>query len=144
LKFKNQELSSLTLHITQKNETFSKVKGQINKIIRQASDQSTKESLVHLEMMIQKGMNSSKEWEKFKAYFDDVHDNTLKRLKEHYPDLKTSSLKLCAYLKMGLSSKQISILMNTTSESVVKARYRLRARLNLGKGQNLTDFLSNF
>jgi hypothetical protein len=144
LKFKNQELSSLTLHMTQKNETFSKLKSQINKIIRQTPDQSMKENLVQLELMIQKGMNSSKEWEKFKEYFDDVHGNKLKRLKEHYPDLKTSSLKLCAYLKMGLSSKQISILMNTTSESVVKARYRLRTRLNLDKGQNLTDFLNNF
>ena len=141
---KNNELTSLTIHITQKNEVLSKIKSSLNKTIRDTAEEETKKSLYQIEQLIEKNLNSNKEWEKFCEHFDLVHEGFLKKLQQNYPDLKASSLKLCAYIKMRLSSKQIAVLLNTEPESVIKARYRLRLKFNLQKDLSLEEFLNQY
>ncbi|HYC84765.1 MAG TPA: hypothetical protein VEB86_06060, partial [Chryseosolibacter sp.] len=141
---KNNELMFLTIHITQKNELLSRIKNQIGKTIKECNEESLREDLEEVVAVIQKGLHSGREWEKFREHFDVVHGGFLKRLQHQYPDLKTSSLKLCAYIKMRLSSKQIAILMNTSPRSVIKARYRLRSRLSLDKDEGLDEYLNRF
>jgi hypothetical protein len=143
LHHKNKELTSLTLHITQKNEILTKIGNSLNKTMVESKDEGTLKNLKEIKSLIQKGLNSD-EWEKFSEHFDSVHEGFLKRLKQTYPDLSTSTLKLCAFIKMRLSSKQIATLMNTAPESVLKARYRLRAKFNLVKETGLEEFLNNF
>lgn len=140
---KNNELTSLTVHITQKNEVLSKIKASLHKAIRESEDTNTKTHLSQIENLIEKNLNSHKEWEKFSEHFDVVHEDFLKKLQKKYPDLKANSLKLCAYVKMKLSSKQIAVLMNTEPESVIKARYRLRIKFNLTKEVSLEEFLNH-
>jgi ligand-binding sensor domain-containing protein len=141
---KNSELNSLALHITQKNEILTSIRSQLAKPIKDSSDDDTKLTLKQIDQMIQKGMYSADDWQKFQETFNIVHDDVLKRIKEKYPELKPSALKLCAYLRMGLSTKQIASLLNTSPLSVAKARYRLKERLNLEKGIRLRDFLNSF
>jgi DNA-binding CsgD family transcriptional regulator len=64
------------------------------------------------------------------------------KLQQKFPDLSVSSLKLCAFIRMKLSSKQISILLNTEPNSVIKARYRLRLKFGLEKDTGLEEFLN--
>jgi hypothetical protein len=144
LRHKNNELTSLALHITQKNEMLGKISNQISKAIAETGDDSTIKNLKEIKALIQKGLNASNEWEKFSEHFDSVHEGFLKRLKQTYPDLSTSTLKLCAFIKMRLSSKEIATLMNTAPDSVLKARYRLRSKFNLEKETGLEEFLNNF
>ena len=73
-----------------------------------------------------------------------VYENYLKRLGEQFPALTVSDKKLCAYLKMDLSSKDIAPLLNMSYRSVEMSRYRLRKKLNLDREVNLTEFLQNF
>lgn len=141
---KNNELTSLTIHITQKNEVLSKIKSSLNKTIKDTEEEETRKSLFQIEQLIEKNLNSNKEWERFCEHFDLVHEGFLKKLQHNYPDLKASSLKLCAYIKMRLSSKQISVLLNTEPESVIKARYRLRLKFNLQKDFSLEEFLNQY
>lgn len=68
----------------------------------------------------------------------------LTRLADSFPELTLGDKKLCAYLKMGLSSKEIAPLMNLTFRSVEMTRYRLRKKLRLSRDQNLIDFLQKF
>ena len=143
LSARNNELTSLTVHITQKNEVLTKIKNSLHRAIKDTHEETTKTSLAQVEQLIEKNLNSIKEWEKFSEHFDMVHEGFLKNLQHHYPDLKASSLKLCAYIKMKLSSKQIAVLMNTETESVIKARYRLRLKFNLAKEVSLEEFLNN-
>ncbi len=140
---KNNELTSLTIHITQKNEVLSKIKTSLNKAIKESEETNTRNHLSQIEQLIEKNLNSHKEWEKFSEHFDVVHEDFLKKLQKKYPDLKANSLKLCAYIKMKLSSKQIAVLMNTEPESVIKARYRLRIKFNLTKEVSLEEFLNH-
>ena len=86
-------------------------------------------------------MNDDDNWEKFRDNFNMVYDNFMHQLTTHFPDLKKNDLKLCAYLRMGLSSKEMASLLNTSVRSIETARYRLRKKLNLGQGENLTSFI---
>ena len=61
---------------------------------------------------------------------------------EQFPDLKKNDLKLCVYLRMGLSSKEMASLLNTSVRSIETARYRLRKKLSIGSGDNLLEFIS--
>lgn len=84
------------------------------------------------------------DWKKFEKNFDIVYDEYLTRLGNTFPELTVSDKKLCAYLKMDLSSKEIAPLMNLTYRSVEMTRYRLRKKLNLSREQNLIEFLQRF
>jgi DNA-binding CsgD family transcriptional regulator len=72
-----------------------------------------------------------------------VHSNYLKKLKEYCPSLTASELKLAAYLRLSLSSKEIAQLMNISIRGVETSRYRLRKKLELENDTNLHDFLSS-
>jgi ligand-binding sensor domain-containing protein len=144
IRHKNNELTSLTLHIAQKNEMIHKIANQLTKTIQDSGDDVAVRNLKEIRTSLQKGLDSDQEWEKFTDHFDTVHEGFLKRLKIQYPDLSSSTLKLCAFIKMRLSSKQIASLMNTAPDSVLKARYRLRTKFNLAKETGLEEFLNNF
>ena len=81
------------------------------------------------------------DWDQFAVHFDHVHANYLSNLKDRYPNLSPSDLKLCAYLKLNLSSKEIAQLLNITPRAVEVSRYRLRKKLGLKPEVNLFDFL---
>jgi ligand-binding sensor domain-containing protein len=144
LQHKNTELTSLTLHIAQRNEMINKIANQLNKTIEESTDQVAITNLKDIKTSLQKGLISDQDWERFTDHFDTVHEGFLKRLKQQYPDLSSSTLKLCAFIKMRLSAKQIATLMNTAPDSVLKARYRLRTKFNLEKETGLEEFLNNF
>jgi hypothetical protein len=144
IRHKNNELTSLTLHIAQKNEMIQKIANQLTKTIQESGDEVAVKNLKDIRSSLQKGLDSDQEWEKFTDHFDTVHEGFLKRLKTEYPDLSSSTLKLCAFIKMRLSSKQIATLMNTAPDSVLKARYRLRTKFNLPRETGLEEFLNNF
>ena len=91
-----------------------------------------------------RNIKEDENWEKFEENFNLVYDNFMKKLTEQFPDLKANDKKLCAYLRMGLSSKEMASLLNTTLRSIETARYRLRKKLNLKQGQNLTSFIQDF
>ncbi len=81
------------------------------------------------------------DWEQFAVHFDHVHSNFLTKLKERIPNLSANDLKLCAYLKMNLSSKEIAQLMSITLRAVEVSRYRLRKKLEVSSDTNLFDYL---
>ena len=83
-------------------------------------------------------------WEQFEYNFDQVYRNLLTRLLAKYPDLTRTNLKLCAYLRLNMSSKEIASLMNITPSGIDKARNRLRKKLNIQPNDDLHEFLMNF
>ena len=85
-----------------------------------------------------------KNWEQFAVHFDKVHSDFLVSLKNQHPNLTPGELKLCAYLRLNLSSKEIAQIMNITIKSVELGRYRLRKKLQIQPDINLNNFLLNF
>lgn len=147
LKHKSHDLASSTMNLIRKNEILLKISEDIATAAELVSDNEEEKS-VRLMNKIRKNIRENIEfdnhWQKFEANFDLVYENFLKRLSEKYKNLTVSDKKLCAYLKMGLSSKDIAPLLNISAHSVEMARYRLRKKLELGRETNLTDYLQNF
>lgn len=75
---------------------------------------------------------------------DIVYGDYTRRLQDTYPQLTSSDIRLCCYIKMGLSSKEIAPLINISFKSVEMARYRLRKKLGLETSTSLSDYLSSF
>jgi DNA-binding CsgD family transcriptional regulator len=97
-----------------------------------------------MERNIKQNIENDSNWKRFEENFDLVYENYLKRLSEMYPDLNTSDKKLCAYLKMDLSSKDIAQLLNMSIRSIEMNRYRLRKKMDLDRDVNLSEFLQKF
>jgi len=140
LRLKNKELNVQALNINRKNEILDYLKKEIDKMMRTV-DTDAQFQLKMLTRKIDQDLNPKEDWEKFERYFDEVQGDFISRLKEKYPQLSPKDLKLCAYLRMNLSSKEISSLLNITPRGVEIHRYRLRKKLNLARETNLVEFL---
>lgn len=110
-------------------------------IMQNDSKAVQKQAISRIRHEIKRNMEDDDNWERFQENFNIVYDNYLGTLVSMFPTLKKNDLKLCAYLKMGLSSKEIASLLNTNLRSIETARYRLRKKLGLEGGANLTGFL---
>ena len=145
MKFKNKELANATLHLIQKNKTLTYLREDLTRLIKTIpSDSPQKQNVNSLLKKINKDLKNEKGLELFNSYFDDVHQDFIARLKDKYPDLTPKELRLCAYLKMNISTKEIAPLMNISVRGVEISRYRLRKKLQLDHTTNLTDFLISF
>jgi len=148
LRHKSQELASSTMNIIRKNEMLLEMMHKISKVtteIKLNSDSSNVLSRLNkMEKSIKQNIKNDNNLKRFEENFDLVYENYLKRLGEQYPELNTSDKKLCAYLKMDLSSKDIAPLMNMSVRSVETNRYRLRKKMSLDRDVNLSEFLQRF
>jgi ligand-binding sensor domain-containing protein/DNA-binding CsgD family transcriptional regulator len=143
VEFKNKELATTTMHLVQRGKLLSKIGDELLPLVQQTTSKDTANDLKKVIRLLNEAKKLDNDWEQFSIHFDHVHANFLSNLKEKYPNLSPSDLKLCAYLKLNLSSKEISQLLNITPRAVEVSRYRLRKKLNLKPEVNLFDFLLN-
>ena len=139
--YRDKELANQTLHLIKKNKFLWKLKEELRKMELQAHDETIKTKLALQIRRIDKEIDNEKQWEVFETAFDEVHEDFLKRVKERFPSLTPREMRLCAYLKMNISTKEISTLMNISIRGVEISRYRLRKKLGIGRDINLTSFI---
>jgi len=141
LEFNAKTLTANTLNLIQKNEILEKIKAKAEEVRKASpSDLSSKiNSLVHTANF---ALNIDKDWENFRIYFEQVHNNFFENLKMRYPDLNSNDLRLCALLKLNLDTKEIATIMDISPESVKVARSRLRKKLQLETSDNLSSFIT--
>ena len=144
ISYKSKELASLTLNISYKNEILIQIIDQLKAVILEMKTQKSALQLKNIISQIERDLNIEDDWKQFELHFDEVHENFLKRLQEKYPSLKPPSIRLCAYIRMKMTNKQIASLMKMSIENVSKSRLRLKDKLGLEEGVKLTDFIDNF
>jgi len=144
IKLKNKELVNSTYETIHKNEILIQLINELKEISNKATNEENRHQLKMMLKRIRKEINNDKQWQIFETNFESVHEEFLKRIKIAFPDLTPRELKLCAYLRMNKSSKEISILMNISVRGVEISRYRLRKKLDLNREVNLTDFILKF
>ncbi|MFH1120486.1 MAG: triple tyrosine motif-containing protein [Bacteroidota bacterium] len=145
MNHKNRELANSTLNLVHKNKILTSLKFQLSEMMNKTAGQADhKHELSSLVRKINKELSNEKHQEAFDSYFDEVHQDFIKRLKEVHPELTPKELRLCAYLKMNLSSKEIAPLMNISVRGLEISRYRLRKKLGIGHQVNLIDFIISF
>jgi ligand-binding sensor domain-containing protein/DNA-binding CsgD family transcriptional regulator len=139
IRHKNTELASTAMHLVQKGELLGKVKDQMLKL-KQTADTDTSDVKKILRTISDED-KMDEQWEHFSIHFDKVHSDFLLTLKNKYPLITNNEMKLSAYLRMNLSTKEIAQLMNISVRGVEISRYRLRKKLEVPKEENLFDFL---
>ncbi len=137
---KSRELAVSNLDLIRKNELLKIIKDDIKKY-RNAPDM---EKYLALLSEINDHVKAKDTWDTFKTSFDTFDKDFLKRLHEAHPSLSPGELKLCAYLRLNLASKEIAPLLNISERSVEIKRYRLRKKLNLDKDTGLASYIINF
>ena len=140
VSFKNKELATTTMHLVQRGKLMSKIKEGVI-MAQNAANTQTQDELVKVLKLINEAESNDDDWDHFAIHFDQVHSNFLSTLKNKFPNLSATDLKICAYLKMNLTSKEIAQLMSITTGAVEVSRYRLRKKLNLPSNINLFDYL---
>lgn len=148
LRHKSQDLANSAMNLIRKNEILIKIKNDIAKVQSEISENEDKakalKRLHKIQSDIRENIDHDDDWQKFEQNFDKVYEDYLKRLKKEFPKLTGGDMRLCAYLKMNLSSKDIASMMNVSVRSVEMARYRLRIKMGLSRETNLSEYLGNF
>lgn len=138
---KSEELANSAMNLLHKNELLETIKQELEKFKKEIGADRGTQQYRTLVQLIDRNLADEHSWELFEANFNDVHDHFFKKLLELFPNLTPGDLKLAAYLRMNLSSKEIAQLLNITVRSVELKRYRLRSKLELTTEQNLNEFL---
>lgn len=141
---KNMELAKNTMAMIRKNELLIDIRKEFEIQKEELGNRLPSKYFNRINKLIESSLNSEHDWEMFEHLFDQAHENFFKRLKQEYPDLTTSDFRLCAYLRMNLSSKEIAPLLNISIRGVEEKRYRLRKKIGLSTEQNLTEFIIGY
>ena len=141
LQFKNKELATVTMYLVERGGLLSNMKEELLGVIKKMGIPNLAHELRGIFKMISDTEKSNEDWDRFALYFDQVHNNFLHILKTKFPQLSPTDLKLCAYLRLNLSSKEIAHILNISLKGVEVSRYRIRKKLNLSTETNLYDFL---
>ncbi len=137
---KNRELAVSTMSLIKKNELLSIIKEDLKKSTEETGNRSIKSVI----STINKNITEDDSWNVFKEAFDNADKDFLKKIKTAHSSLTPSDLKLCAYLRLNLSSKEIAPMFNISIRSVEIKRYRLRKKLNLMHDDGLVNYILSF
>jgi len=138
---KNKELALTTMHLVQRNELILKLQEPLTQILRKTTDTTAITEIKRINKLLKEDAKMEDVWNQFANHFDQVHVDFLQRIRAKYPKLTTNDRKLCAYLRMNLTTKEIAPLMNISIRGVEVGRYRLRKKIGLGSTVNLTEFM---
>lgn len=138
IKHKQKELASTTMNVAKKNELILELKNLLLTNKDKFSNQQRYRSFIK---KLNSSINDDEDWRNFEVNFKELHEDFFEILLQRYSNLTPKDLKLCAYLKMNLSSKEIAPLMGITIRGVEIHRYRLRKKLKLDSSRNISNFL---
>jgi DNA-binding CsgD family transcriptional regulator len=141
LQFKNKELATITMHLVERGGILLNIKQALLAVIKKSKIPDAEHEFRSVFRTLNEIEKNADDWNQFAIYFDEVHNDFLSILKSKFPELSSTDLKLCTYLRLNLSSKEIAQLMNISLKGVEISRYRIRKKLNLATEVNLYDFL---
>ena len=143
LEFKHRELLSLALNIVEQQEYLTYIHNKLKETQKVQDITEVNKRINDLLISIKQKMRSTDLVESFYVKIEQLHQNFTRRLVDKFPDLSEKEQRLVKLLRLGLSSKEISPLLNISLKSVEISRYRLRKKLKLDKEDNLIKFINN-
>lgn len=142
LRLKHKIITTQSIQLEAQKKMLDSISKSLSKIDQTASP-DIGHQIQDLIKSIRKDPNRLANNETFEEHFDLLNDNFIKRLNSRYPLLSFEELKMCALLKMKLSTKEIATKLNLSNRGVETKRYRLRKKFDLPKGKNLLLFFEN-
>ena len=142
LDIKNRELTVNLISLIKKNEMLSDVSNKLVQLEKSAKGIEAKEAITSISQEM-RNRTHDKMLNEFSQRFQEVHAGFYEKLLKSYPDLTQNELKLCAFLRLNMSTKDISEITGQQLSTVDQARYRLRKKLGIANSEiNLVTFLS--
>ena len=141
VKLKSKQLANTAMALVKKNETLLELKSEL------VVHKSAFDNYYAYKKLIKKidgSIGHEDEWAIFEHNFNQVHEKFFNKLKKKHPNLTPKDLKVCAYIKMDLTTKEIAPLMNVSVRGVETQRYRLKQKLDLESDNSVTDYVRNF
>ncbi|MEZ5084562.1 MAG: hypothetical protein R2750_14145 [Bacteroidales bacterium] len=140
LDYKNKELTNNVMYLLKKNEFILSISDKLKNSRYYFKPENRKliDEIIHdVEQS-----TSQDVWKDFEVRFQEVHTDFYDKLAEKYPDLSPNELRLCAFLRLNMSTKEISAITFQSPKSITMARFRLRKKMDIGSYENLISFLS--
>lgn len=140
LELKGKELTSNTLHVIQSNQFLEELRTELEEMIKD-DKRDQKKKLQQIVTKINQSTSRDKHWKEFSSLFEQIHHTFFDNLKKYSEELTASDLRLVALIKMNLNSKDMATLFGISQDSLRVARYRLRKKLDIPQGENLSTFI---
>ncbi len=140
---KRKDLINYAMSIVEQKEYFGKISESLRSLLSEKRNDIREEKLKKLDVEIRQRMSFTDKVEDFNIRIEKMHRDFMGRLTQLYPDLSPNEIRLAVLIRLGISSKEIATLMNISPKSVEINRYRLRKKLGLDRGANLTHFIIN-
>lgn len=132
---KQSRLSASVLQSAHKNQFLADLKSQIQKIEAPASE------LRKVLRAIDGELNQEDYWEQFQLTFNQMHQEFVHQLQHCHPDITNNDIRLCCFIRMGLSNAEIASILNITVNGVEQSKYRLKRKMGLDKEASLNDYI---
>ncbi len=142
LRFKRNELASMVIILEQRDRFLQEIQQQLVVLSKECAPGNPTHRELHAVMRrIAQELDSEKNWEAIKVRMNGIHADFLARLTERHPNLTRNELKLCALLKLNLSTKETAQILHISSGGVEKSRYRLRKKLGLEPEEKIENYI---
>lgn len=138
IKERDKKLSLLTLSDINTNNMLDDILAELDKT---AQGKGLKTELAPLRRVVERYRRGSGTWSTFEQYLNSIFDGFFDRLNAQYPGLTGNDKKICAYIKLGMNTKEIASMMNIETSSAESARYRLRKNMGLQQDESLNDII---
>lgn len=138
---KSKELANYTMLLASKKDIFSEITDDLKQLKESVKNDDSRKKILEMFQKLNQHKIGEEYMEVFDVNFEKVHHNFFERLKEINPTLTKRELRLCAFVKMDLTNKEISPLLNISLRGVENARYRVRKKLNVNHEDNFVSFL---
>nr|NQU93966.1 hypothetical protein [Bacteroidota bacterium] len=141
LAYKNKELTTNVMYLLKKNELILTVSDKLKKarLSFKVENRKVVEDVIRDLETASKGDT----WKEFELRFQEVHSDFYEKLNELFPTLTPNELKLCAFLRLNMSTKDIAAITFLSVNGINIARHRLRKKLNIEQEENLITFLTS-
>lgn len=140
IESKEKELASNTVLMAQKN---TQLKNLADQVARLEEHGMASEHGGELRQTINRQLNADDDWRFFKLRFEKVHPDFFDKMRELYPALSKTELRLCAYIRVGMTAKEIAQVLSVKPDTVNTSRYRIRKKMRLAADASLESVLDS-
>ena len=141
VKEKTRLLAAQSLQLVTIKDYLTNLETELGKIAQLPKEDISKGAITKLQQNLQSYIREQKEWHAFEEHFNLLHSDFFHKIKEVFPNLSIPELKMCAYLKMGLSNKDMARHLNLSIRGVETRRYRLNKKLDSSKKITLAELI---
>jgi tetratricopeptide (TPR) repeat protein len=140
LEVKSKELSTHTLNLIKNNQFLEHLRSTLQAMVKE-DKRDQKKQMQQIILQINESFNHEQHWKEFTVAFEQVHQQFFDNLKNYSNDLTAADMRLIALLRINLESADIATLLGISTDSLRVSRYRLRKKLNIPQGDNLSTFI---